>query len=211
MNKPQLNLVDDSDADAHSFSPVIHYLTAAPGDEAAPQTPITVLFHDEHTLESARSLCGKLFKIFGTDSFHTSEWWASTLGIRTFYDMAMTDATRSEIVILALRSTDPLPEAVSRWIQSWTKSRAEHGGALVALFVSHPDDPPHGISADKQLRRMARAAGLDYFAHHPEQTHVQPADPRKQSMVLAQPVATARRNSVISPMAMTHSGWGINE
>ena len=165
---------DNAQIAAASFRYGIHCSNTAADEESEFPMPITVVFQDEDTLSCARGLCERLITGFGVQSFRASEWWSPTLDVQTIYDLALTDAAQSNILMLALRSNESISARLSSLVTTWTGQRTRGGSALTALFVAAEDECPLVIPIDKYFREVAELKGLDYFSYS-HRTKISPA------------------------------------
>lgn len=173
--------------------------------------PITVVFQDEDTLSCARGLCERLTASFGVPSFRASEWWSPTLDVQRIYDLALMDATQSNILMLALRSNEPISARLSSLVATWVAQRTRGGSALTALFVTAEDECPLVIPADKYFREVAECAGLDYFSYsHRTKTSPTRAAATPRASAFSHPVApvTGRASAFREMKTYRHVGLG---
>lgn len=189
-----LKTLADSVSVTAGFLPGINYPNATTNEEVAPLTPVTVMFQDETTLGCARNLCSRLLRRFGVRSFQATEWWSATLGVRTFFDLAMTNAVASNILLLALHGHEPLSAGLAAWVRTWACRRAGEDATLVALFVADPGESLPVIPADKFFRHVTRLKGLEYFSYTP------------RAEICLERVAAAPRAAALSHLFTTATG-----
>jgi hypothetical protein len=77
------------------------------------------------------------------------------------------DATRqaeeADVIIVASRHPDTLPQQVCVWLEAWSANRKPGHGALIALFDARTAVTDRRSSVATLLRRAAQRAEMNYF------------------------------------------------
>lgn len=141
----------------------------------------------------------------GVCRFH-SDWWSfDMLQAAVEREAAACAAAHADMIWCATNACEVLPASVTAWTDSWSTHRGESGCALVALLCC-----PAGYTVEQSpprtfLCRLARAAGLEFFAQRFECDCHGPAQTPSPLVVVNDwfPVRTEPERG--------HIRWGINE
>ncbi len=188
---------------------------------------LLVAYEDAATRHRALHLSHHLSQQFANDhEFHCSWWKFDHLANRMLREQAALAAAEANMIVLAVNARPKFPDLQSEWIERWLplrrarRSRSVNGAlvALVALMAgSEPVVAADARQTTDQLRQIADAARLDFFAHAFELPTLLPnADP---SQLVETPTprevvteANLEALSTSNPhFKMPIPRWGINE
>ena len=99
--------------------------------------------------------------------FQPIPWSFDLLADVDWREMAATDAVNADILIIGTSSTNPLPLAVQRWVETAIAQKRGTDAAVVALFGLEENPDRAGSSRLEAIQAVARQAGLDFFAPAP--------------------------------------------
>ena len=188
---------------------------------------LVVAYEDAATRHRALHLSHHLSQQFADDhEFHCSWWKFDHLANRVLREQAAHAAAHANMIVLAVNARPKLPALQAEWIESWLPLRRLHrtrsvNGALVALVALMTGTEPT-IAAEvrqttEQLRQIADAARLDFFAHAFELPTPLPAATTAEILENATPreIVTQANLGALSAgnphFKMPIPRWGINE
>lgn len=95
---------------------------------------------------------------------HLSTWSFVRLGEQAWAEVAIGDALRADILIIATYGTNPLPATVRAWTEAAIHRKRGSTATVVALFG--PEETPDGLGSPRleAIRNEVHGAGLDFFA-----------------------------------------------
>ncbi|HUR45330.1 MAG TPA: hypothetical protein VMZ27_05565 [Candidatus Saccharimonadales bacterium] len=94
--------------------------------------------------------------------FDHEVWKFSALECERILESAARQAAAADIIMLALHGSNPLPEALKNWIETWV---GQNGNpmALVVLFDQECEATPEMMKTRAYLEEVARRGKLDLF------------------------------------------------
>jgi hypothetical protein len=100
---------------------------------------------------------GKLFQ------FSCHLWKFELLREPRLFNVASRDASRADMVVLAIHQSQELPAEVRRWIERWLPSKQADSCALVVLLGDQPEPTVSATTCRATLRQLAEGANLQFF------------------------------------------------
>jgi len=168
---------------------------------------VAVEYQDEVTLSWAQEAYRHLVQEVGEEAIRCTWWKGDHLAQGRVLNEAIREATRADMILVALRGSDPLHPGLKAWVDSWATCLADHPRTVV-VFAGRSETEPSGQgSVEEYLRRAAVAGGLDYMVHEvqiPSPLFPEPRarEPHHDGEWPVPPPADGRSAEV---------GWGINE
>ncbi len=89
-------------------------------------------------------------------------WKFELLRIPELREMAASDATMADLIIVACHGGHELPPELKAWVETWLNHKGEAVG-LVALFDSSDEQAEPLETPRTYLERVARQAHVDFF------------------------------------------------
>ena len=158
-------------------------------------------------LRAKRALDQAMLRMAVDTDVHVNAWRFDLLREPALHQQAVEEAAEAEIVFFSAHGCEELPATVSLWFQQWFACR---GGveprALVVSLDLVERETPAANQMLRELRQMARLAGVDVFLHLEEaQTESEPAlgDVWHRTELLEEALRQAERHS--------YRNCGINE
>jgi len=126
----------------------------------ARQVALTAIFEDSATCTRVKEFCQSLARDLGERSRIVQHVWAfSTLRMTELQDIAAEEAAAADLVIIATRQAESLPEEVKIWIEKWLRQKGARKTVLVALLDRGYDGATGPIRA--YLQEVAARGGLE--------------------------------------------------
>ena len=121
---------------------------------------LTAAFEDSATCARVKDFCLDLSRELG-DHCHVIRhvWVFSTFRMPELQDIAAEEAALSDVVIVAARHAEGLPEEVKSWIEKWLQQKGNRMTTLVALLDRAYDGAENPIRV--YLQQVARTGGVD--------------------------------------------------
>lgn len=134
--------------------------------------------------------------------FEPQPWKFDFLGDPDFFQTALLDGRKADIVVIAMTESENLPTVVREWVSACFRDRRRHGGAVIALFGLEGQQFEAEPSSLEFLRSEARKAGLTLL--EPSRNTASPR-PRSKSDLRGTWQTTPRNTAPFG------RHWGINE
>jgi hypothetical protein len=122
---------------------------------------VTVVYDDSQTRKWAGEVYQRIESILGTKAVRGTWWNIADLGEPGVLAGAVSTAIRSDMILVAVRSSEGLPLPFYFWVNSWLPHRVNGGGALVALLGAPITTNAESGRLRKYLRTVARRARMD--------------------------------------------------
>ena len=159
---------------------------------------------DAITQEWTKQVAGRAIRLAGECSVRSTWWDIGGLSDPGVFQDAVHAATTADILMVSVRTTDPLPLELYLWIETWLPLRLQLAGVLVAL-IGVPGRPGTDSSRiGHYLRDVARRGQLEFLS--PDQE-----SPLELPVFSVQEIAerAAATTQVLSDV-IDHRHWGIN-
>ena len=128
---------------------------------ATPDFSVTIIYESLEAGKRAKCFSDQLIAEAAVDgSFELNLWNFGVLGIPAVRNVAASMAAISDLVILSMSGTVPLPMHAEKWVEMWTWLIDGRKPAVVALFGSRH---PTCAAIRTYLRRSAVSKKLDFF------------------------------------------------
>jgi hypothetical protein len=179
--------------------------------ESNPLFNVVIAYEDFETGKHAKETYDFLAENLGNECQLTNQMWKfDVLGIPKLREIAVRDATTADIIIVAGHG-GPLPEPVTRWVESWIME-GTRALALVALLDQSENQFRDSLTVRQYLANAASHANLEFFV----QPSTLPTNGTRNnlSFVSGNTSATGQtlaRLAGIVQRDSTSSRWGINE
>ncbi len=93
----------------------------------------------------------------------SSAWKFDLLQNAKLKEIAAADAIEADVIVIAAREANGLPDAVRSWFEMWVPQRASRAGALVALLDGRGGYGDGASPAYTCLKEVAARAGMDFL------------------------------------------------
>lgn len=152
------------------------------GPESKPIFRLVLIYEDMASGKRAMRTCQALIDKIGEEfEFRNSLWSFDVLQLSKTQSEAAHEAAAADMIMIAARGTEPLPEFVSRWIENWAGQKRSRRGALVALIETGEHFVRGTSPVHSYLRGIAENAPLDFFC---QETSSSPARSFRSSSAL---------------------------
>jgi len=171
---------------------------------------VLVAYQDLETGKQAKSTYDFLVEKLGAECHFTSQMWKfDVLNIPHLRELAVKDALKADIIIIACHGGD-LPFEVKAWIELWLAER-HRPFALVAMFASYGEQGYIDGEVRGYLADVAKRGGMEFFAQPDDNS----ADGKADVIRFQTPDAFGQYNLSVAPGLMepdrSFPRWGINE
>lgn len=131
---------------------------------------VLVAHEDVHCAIQARSLLERIARCSGEKGrVIISMWKFNVLALEALRKTAAEEATEADLIVIAARERDALPDGVLTWIGLWRAGKMDRKRTLVALL--EPPDPSEdgrlkpqaGDNISSYLEMLARLDNMDFF------------------------------------------------
>jgi len=172
--------------------------------ETNPAFNVLIAYDDFEAGKRAKRTYDFLVENLGGEcEFANQMWKFDVLGIPKLREMAASDASEADIIMVSCHAAGELPDELKAWVEIWLGVKCKAIAMVVLL------DCPFGWTAEAQSTRAylaaaARRGGMEFFCE---------ADgtmPGEQPMDLSRPGAISALVSAVERDA-SFSRWGINE
>ncbi len=190
--------------------PAISPVTVDRRAAADPAFSVVMVYADFAAGQRAMQTCKSLITRFGQDfEFQTHLWKFDMLRFDDCRQLAASQATAADMIILSLGERNHLPEATWNWVEDWLPERRDRPGALVALLRKPGESSAASLEIQSALEMAARRGGLTFFAHE-----FDPPEPDLETKLhwldhRANTVSSVLEEILHQPAPEPH--WGINE
>jgi hypothetical protein len=117
-------------------------------------------FEDSTTCTRVKDFCQSLSRELGEHCQIVQHVWVfSTFRMSELQDIAAEEAALSDVVIIAARHAQGLPEEVQSWIEKWLRQKGDRPAMLVALLERVYDGAENPIKA--YLQQIAQRGGVE--------------------------------------------------
>lgn len=121
----------------------------------------TIIYDDTQTRDWAGDVYQRVGSVAGQKAVRGTWWKLSDLAEPGVLAGAVSTAMRSDLIVVAVQSSEGLPLPFYFWVNSWLPHRVKGGGALIALLgAPFPRNAESG-RLQKFLRTVARRARMD--------------------------------------------------
>lgn len=177
--------------------------------EVRPAFNVVIAYEDFAAGKHAQETYDYLINQLGHDfHFNNQMWKFDILENSKMRELAIKDATESDLIIVSTHGSGELPAGVKSWIESWVQDKG-HAMALVTLVDRPKDLFKEDVSIRAYLQDAAKRAKVDFFA--------QPDDwpDREEDFSVEQNTDRAQKTSLIMADFIHHNvagavRWGIN-
>lgn len=148
-------------------SSVPECLQPQPGTDVLPPETLRVLigFDDQAAFQRAMRLCVRVFSEFdGGLDVRPVPWSFNYLSLPEWRTLARADASKADILIIAVSRVDELPAAVGDWVELCCAAPRTASAMLVALVGDPADTRPGPTRVRSYLRSIAEREGLSFLA-----------------------------------------------
>lgn len=181
-------------------------MSFSPGAEGSGCFNVVIVYEDFQSGTHGLKTYNYLARNLGKQCEVANQMWKfDILVIPSLRDLARRDAARADIIVVACRGNDLLPEAVTTWLEGWSRQPG-HALALVALF-----EEPHTEQAGAvrgYLTRVARRAGVEFFAQPDDWPGNRDTDPMVRELASGKVLPIPPQTNLTDHQP---SRWGINE
>jgi len=168
---------------------------------------VVILYEDRKTRDRALDVCRHMQGQVGGEIEWKFSWWRfDFLQDSKLAEQAAEASSVGDLLVISAHPGGGLPDAFTRWVETWLPNKTHRESLLVALIGSE-QDPQEDLACD-YLRTIATRGKMDYLgssllmARIPAGNAIQPL--RSQSV--------ERKKSGPDPSRiMPPSHWGINE
>jgi hypothetical protein len=122
---------------------------------------VTVLYDDAQTRRQAGQLYMKVESLLGRNALRGSWWKLADLVQPGVLAGAVSKAIRSDMIVLAVRSSEGLPLPFYYWVNAWLPHRRTGTGALVGLLSAPRTYNRESGRLRKYLKTVALRARMD--------------------------------------------------
>lgn len=93
------------------------------------------------------------------------QWWnIDVLAFTSMGDLAALEAAMADMIILAIRDADELPDTVAIWMKRFLDRRKDRPGAIMAMLESDSGKLEVSQGVLSQLEQAAASGHMDFFA-----------------------------------------------
>jgi hypothetical protein len=126
----------------------------------AEQLALVATFEDSTTCTRVKEFCRDLMRDLGERCKVVQHVWVfSTFRMTELQEIAAEEAALADLVIIAARQAESLPEEVKSWIERWLQQKGKRKALLVALLDRAYDGAPNPIRA--YLQEVANRGGFE--------------------------------------------------
>jgi hypothetical protein len=121
---------------------------------------LTAVFEDSNTCTRVKDFCQAMARELGAHCKITQHvWMFSTFRMEELREIAAREAAVADLVILAARPAESLPEEVQNWIEKWLEQKGARRSVLLALLDRPFDGSVNPVGT--YLEKVADRGGLD--------------------------------------------------
>jgi hypothetical protein len=125
---------------------------------------ILILCEDAAAYERAADICWRILVQLADDlDFSFNCWSFIELNDPDCARSVLTTASVSDVILLALRSTN-LPPVAAEWLEALAQNRLRAEGALALVLNEPPDSPAAVAKLVARLEQAARQMGMDFLS-----------------------------------------------
>jgi len=176
--------------------------------EVAEACKIVVLCEDAAARERAVEVFTRIAATFGGElEFSITCWIFGELEEQTSMLNATAAANSADIIMFSTRGAE-LPEAVSKWLDTFSQPNGKTGGALAFLLA---DSGNSSVPIGNMITRLAQAAqrlGMDFIPLMPWPVN-QPISETVNEVKGVEWRTTTGRKELVGHTS--HDHWGLNE
>jgi hypothetical protein len=178
-----------------------------------PDFNVVIAYEDFESGKQAKATYDFLVENLAADCRFSNQMWKfDVLGIPKLREMAAKDAATADIVILACKGSNQLPDEVKAWIELWLAEKS-NAIALVALFDS-PDIDTDQVEATREyLSSVAKRGGMEFFIQPYNEPLFKPKAEPRTSLRQTSPLDEEALSTLagITQHDLSFPRWGINE
>ena len=139
-----------------------------PGRQATQPNPartlnVSLIYQDALTRQWAEEERERAAEVVGRGAIRCTEWRVDDLVEPTTFSQGAAALARSQVIVVALHESEPLPAAFYRWVNVWLQQRAGLPGALVALLVRSGESQSGAEEKRNYLCAIAHQGGLAFL------------------------------------------------
>lgn len=123
------------------------------------------IYDDFQTRKWAGEVYQRIESVLGPKAVRGTWWNVADLGEPGVLAGAVSTAIRSDMIVVAVRSSEGLPLPFYFWVNAWLPHRVNRIGALVALLGAPITTNAESGRLRKYLRAVARRARMDLLVH----------------------------------------------
>ena len=128
--------------------------------KGAEQVGLLAIFEDSAASLRVKDFCQRLSRDLGEGCKIIQHIWAfSTFRMTELQEIAAEEAAMADLVIIAARPAESLPEEVEGWLEKWLQEKGNRKAVLLALLDRTYDGAASPIWA--YLRGVADRGGLE--------------------------------------------------
>ena len=124
---------------------------------------MVVVYQDAATRRWARHACDRVQKLVGDENVRCIWWKMGDLETPGVLAGAVSTTMRSDVVVVALHASTPLPLPLCVWAEAWLLHRLPVAGSLLALIDFPASTNHYSDDAREFLRSIARQGHLDFL------------------------------------------------
>jgi hypothetical protein len=126
----------------------------------AERLALMAAFEDSATCARVKEFCQSLSRDLGERCKIIQHVWVfSTFRMTELQEIAAEEAALADMVVLAARQAESLPEEVKSWLEMWLQHKGDRKAVLVALLDRTYDGAPNPIRAC--LQQVATRGGFE--------------------------------------------------
>jgi hypothetical protein len=119
-------------------------------------------FEDSETCTRVKEFCQELSRSLGERCKIVQHVWPfSTFRMAELQAIAAEEAALSDLVVIAARHAEGLPEEVKSWLEKWLRQKGTRSGVLVALLERTYDGAPNPIRG--YLQQIAKRGSVEFL------------------------------------------------
>ena len=122
---------------------------------------VTVIYDDTQTRKWASELHQRIEHVAGAKAVRVTWWKLSDFTEPGVLAGAVSTAIRSDMIVLAVQSSEGMPLPFYFWVNSWLPHREPGTGALIAMLGAPCPRNAESGRLQKFLRTVARRARMD--------------------------------------------------